>query len=801
MFWTHVKLALRSLRRRTGYVLINALGLAAGIACCLLVMLYLQVELSYDAVHEGADQTYRLNKMIEGRDDVYVLHSAQVAREARRRFSEVGSMAAFRPNFRAIYVRGEREDRFLQESQTIMATWAGSEFFSVFSGYTFLHGDQETALQRPNQVVLSEKTALRYFGSTDVVGRSLRIGESNIAISGVLAPLDGPSHLSFDLLRTLPIEEMMSTSNSILYTYLKLVPGATPDNIVESMPTLYGSVRTEARDPSQLSYAAENLRDIHLGTQVARPITPPVDVQYLWAFGILGVIVLGISCINYMNLTTAMYADRSTEVGVRKSMGAKGGQVARQFLLETVLLTGLAAPVAFGSVVAIRPWFNEMMNTSIPQPLFSLWAWGSVVLLTLIVGFAAGLHPAMLLARKKTTELFEGSAFSRSRGWTIRHGLLVLQFTLLIGLVCGSVFVNRQLAYIQSTDLGFEEESILQISNGLSLYERDDEGNPINPRYKEFQARLLASPSVVGLSSMTRTPGEFWYTVSFSPAQDTSDVFQAVVLRTDHRIFDVLDIKGVDGEYFQRMPEERPSQAILVSENFQDEVRSPDDANPSRAYYNSAGTEVPIAGTFETINFFSLRDQSTPIVISARSEVITPQRIVIRLAPGSLAEGVRLVKESWNQVLPNEPIQYSFLKDQIAQMYEQEQQFGRLSVILSGIALLLAVFGLIAVASYMTRLRVKEIGIRKSLGASVSSILLLLNREFVILVGVAFLIASPIAWWVIENWLNGFAYRTNVSFLGLIGIGFGALLLTVIAVTLQTWQAAQTDPVDVLRNN
>jgi putative ABC transport system permease protein len=438
------------------------------------------------------------------------------------------------------------------------------------------------------------------------------------------------------------------------------------------------------------------------------------------------------------------------------------------------------------------------MGTQVANPLVTPWAWAAVLGLALLVGLGAGCYPAFVMARKSTPDLFDGSAFGRQRGISVRHGLIAAQFGVLIALVSGAVLVNQQLRFIQTKDLGFEREHVLQITNGNALAEQNDEGTWRAPKYTQLRQRLLQRSAVQGVSTLTRSPGEFWYEQTFSPVGDTTRTIQAPVLRTDPYIFETLDIEPAGGTYFERDPADRPAQALLLSTAFVRQLGPSEGVLPDAIL--SGSRRVDVSGAFESINFFSLRQEAGPLAIVPQEEVAYPSRVLIRTAPGALSETVDAVQQIWRELAPNTPLQYTFLDDQVAQLYAQDRRFAALSLGLAGLAGVLAVLGLTAVAAYMARLRVKEIGIRKALGASIPSILVLLNREFVALVGVALVVGGPLAWWGVEAWLGGFAYRISVSPLVFLGVGLGALALAVGAVSWQSLTTARVDPARVLRS-
>jgi len=798
MLKTDLILALRNLRRRARYALTNGLGLALGLACALLVALYLGHELRFDAFHPDAERVHRLYKEIEGRTDRYALQDPFFGGTLEANVTGVEAHTALSPNFRPAFVEvGNR--RFQQDRKTVFALKAGDGFFDVLGGFELLQGDAASALMQPDRAILTDATAQRYFGTDygTILGETLRVGDATLTVSGVVR-VPTRSHLQFDVLQSYAEH---AGSNATHYTYLKLTPGTRPDAVRTQIDATYATVFPQLErgfPPERVSYGLEQLTDIHLHTTVSRPITTPTDVRYLWAFGLLGVIVLLMAGVNYTNLAVVMGADRSAEVGARKALGALPQQITKQLLVESGLLALLCAPVALGVVATLRPAFNGLMGTQVANPLVTPWTWTAVFGLALVVGLGAGCYPAFVMARKSTTDLFDGSAFGRRRGISVRHGLIVVQFGVLIALVSGAVLVNQQLRLIQTKDLGFEREPVLQITNGNALAEQDAEGTWRSPKYTQLRQRLLQRSDVQGVSTLTRSPGEFWYEQTFSPVGDTTRTIQAPVLRTDPYIFETLGIEPAGGSYFERDPADRPAQALLLSTAFVRQLGTPEEALPGTVL--SGSRRVDVSGAFESINFFSLRQEAGPLAIVPQEEVAYPSRVLIRTAPGALSETVDAVEQIWDELAPNTPLQYTFLDDQVAQLYVHDRRFATLSLGLAGLAGVLAVLGLTAVAAYMARLRVKEIGIRKALGASIPSILVLLNREFVALVGIALLLGGPLAGWGVEAWLGGFAYRIDVSPLVFLGVGLGALLLAVGAVTWQSLTTARVDPARVLRS-
>lgn len=829
MLRSSLRLALRTLRRRLGYTLINGLGLTVALACAGLVGSYLWTETTYDSFHDDAEDVARLYAV--DRDDAssrYSRLNGLLGRALKDQVAGIEGVSALHNHDRAVYLRrsGDGGSSGAATGLQIPNMGAffvptGDAFLEVFGGFEVLRGDT-TVFERPGQALVTASTARRLFGTTDVVGRSVTLNlgtdqfpgyqtdgsDESLTIGAVAADPPARSHLQFDLVYSVDASRLTSDWLGA-FTYVEFSPGADRAALLETaipvMTRLMGDYASEWRA------AVEPLTSIHLHTSNSRPLSRPTDVGYLWALGLLVLVILGVAGINYTNLTAVMYAGRSREVGARKALGARSGQVARQFVVESVVLALLCVPLAVGLASALTPAFNRLMDTRLPQVVGSFPAWLSIGMGALLLGVAAGLYPAGGVAGRSVPQLFEGSVFGRRRGWGVRQTLVVVQFAIFVALGSGAVLMQQQIGLLQTTDLGFEPAGLVEISNGEALTRVPGESEDVYTDRRivstsqAFQRELAGHPAVQSVSS------------GFSPV--SADRRQLTVRRAgasteieanwsylSPNALEVLEVEPNAGAYFQRPPSQRRDSVAVVNQSALDALGcTVDQLSDCRIELFFPEAPLSVVGVIENPRFTSLRTASGPFVMVLLDQDRRPYRahhdVFVRFRPGvPRAEQTQLIETTWDQFAPAQPLDYEILTDRIADYYAQDRRLRTLGLSLTGVALVLVVLGLFSMAVYLTRLRRKEVAIRKALGATATSILRLLNREFVLLTGVATVLGSVAGYLAMDRWLARFATRINISPFVFLGIGAGALLLAVAAVSVQALPAARIDPAQVLRS-
>ncbi len=809
MLRNYLKIALRTLRRRTGYTLINGVGFTVGLICCVLVLLFIRHELRYDRFHENEEDVHRVLR--DKRDNWwstipfprYEDASAEEQRRLPRALTEQIPEVEAATNF---YVgpHGEESPAFIERGDQqfteaqLLYTTTGPSFFEVFP-FDFLRGTRDQALDAPGTAVLTESAAQRYFGRTDVVGEQLTVrrqhGEQTAAVTGVIEDVPPYSHFDFEV--ALHVNRIRNWG---AYTYFRLTPGAEPEGLAIQIEGIMNEVRPARVEDPQLRAVLGDVRvqaltDIHLGPRMLYDQKQHRDPRYLWAFGAIGVLILLIVVINYTNLAVALSTERRHDIGVRKAMGAGRGRVAMQSLTEAIVLTLLCVPVVLVALKALIPVFNQVMNTGLQHRLFTAPAvLGSLVGVALLIGGVAGSYPALVLSRKKAVSLFRGSQDQRGpQGWSMRHVLIGVQFALLIGLGSVTWLVNGQLHYLQTKDLGFRTQGLVELPEVDSA-----------DTYRRLKQRLRSAPEVQAVGAgIGPGPGRFEVTYRAKDSErirSDGDVLNVTpgwfaALDIDHPVVQKMQEAGGQGT-----PRLIVNQAAVQALGYKTPVGKtvvvePRDASPDR---------LTIDGVVDNFQFRPLyqRVQPTFLRIHPRVENMDPLNVraaLVHLDPRALEAGLDRLRTAWSRVRPDTPFSPEFVDEQLAQLYEEEQRIGQMGLGLTVIALLLAALGLVGLSAYVVQRRTKEIGVRKALGATVSEIVLRLNREFLVLVGVALVVAAPIAYVVAEQWLSSFAYRIGVSPLVFLGAGGGALIVSLAAASYQAWSTARIDPADALR--
>ena len=805
MLRAYLTLAFRTLRRRFGYTATNALGLTVGLACVALVAVFLEYEHSYDTHHPDADRIYRLIE-VETTQQLSTIpfeqnfrSSAAEQRELADALPEtvagVEQVATFKIFDDPAFVETASGPSF--RTSRYLLTNTGPAFADLFSFQLLAGAPLQEALRQPYSTVLTRSAATRYFGpDANPIGKTLTLDSLTTTVRAVVADPPGNSRIQFDL-----AVQVNRIPYWAAYQYVRLAPGTDPDAVLPQV----ADVMTEV-DPGRLEddnfegTAMQALTDIYFAPPARNDVGPHRDAAYLWVFTAIGLLILTVTTINYANLALALYADRNQEIGVRKALGGRRRQVAGQFLVEAVTLSVLCVPLALGVAAATLPAFNGLMDAALPiaslvQPMLL----GSLLLVAALVGTVAGGYPAFVLARTSTVDLFDrGFSGSGRRGWTLRHGLIALQFAVLIGLGSLAWVAHDQLQFMQEGDLGYQTDNVVRLDlRGGAIYADSSE-------YQQVKRRLLESPAVAAVGTGPE-PGSAGRRITFTLVGDEAAHDDGKYQRADYGWFDALRIEHPVVEQMKRQGLSAP-QRVLVDRTTAERLGAEDLigqmllVNPERPNPVENNRQLPIAGVIQNLHLTPMRISIPPTQYRITPLPSYAVNILVRLKDGQTQAGVQHIRDVWAGFRPEAPIRLSFLDAQIDRLYEQEARFTTLSAVLASIAILLAALGLASLVAYLTRLRMKEIGIRKALGGSVGGIVALLNKEYVQIVGIAFVVGAPLAWWAARAWLQQFAYQVGLSPLVFAGAGAGALLVAMAAVSVQALKAAQVDPARVLRS-
>ena len=809
MFRNYLTVAVRHLNRQKGYASINVMSLALGIACALLILLYIRDELSYDRYHEKADRIYRV--ISEERDRDQVIRTAEVmmptVKFMREDFPEVEDMVRFVPPGNAWMIK--YGDRGFYERNFYLAD---SSVFNVFD-VPLITGDPRTALAGIDKVVLSESIARKYFGDENPMGKILDAeGSFHFEVTGVMRDLPANTHFGFDILAAFRIQEHYSPNPADVwdwrksYSYVLLREGSDPGELEAKLPDFVEKYVGDRYDgeSSTLTLRLQPVTDIHLHSHLERELAPNSDVRYVYLFGAIAVFIILIACINFMNLATARSAGRAAEIGLRKTFGAARGQVIRQFISESMIMTGLAVCVALLLALLSLPWFNLLTGKSLSLDADTTWfALGAVVAIGAVVGFVSGSYPALYLSGLAPVRALSGLRSPGAGNVTIRRVLVVGQFVISIALIICTGVVYSQLDFIRARNMGLNSDQVVAVPQTFA---------PVVVKSSVYKARLKEIPAVTNVSMNFLLPGHKNAAAPIKArrrGQDESstiDMYQAWV---DDDFIEIFGIELVAGRNFDSAftGDWTATGAVVVNE-----------AAVDRLGYASAGEALgkEIEGLQELITDSDERGELRPSIVgvvrdfhyAALYEPIEPLVLfpnypggyaMIKIDAGRMSEGLSAIEEAWHEVNPDWAFEYFFVEDTFARLHEAEERFARIFVSFAVLAVIIACLGLVGLSSFTAERRRKEIGVRKVLGASPSSLIALLSSEFVRLVILANALAWPVAYLAMSTWLDNFAYRVDLGWTTFILAGTIAMAIALLTVSFQALRAATANPVESLR--
>ena len=827
MLRNYLTTALRTLRRRPGFTALNVVGLALGLACCLSIGLYVHHELSYDQHHAQADRIHRVVQNTDGEGTAWV--GGAMAPLLAEDFPQIEEIVRFhRAN---TPVRRPDEQQIVEERNFI---YADSSAFDVFS-FTFVQGSPETALARPNTVVLTEEAATRHFGDEDPMGQPLLAGDRELTVTGVIEDLPSTTHMAIDMMTSMDTFKLNVWGDAgvqfgsfwypLTFTYVLLEEGASAAALAEQLPDFI----QRHRDPTAAAAYVPDLQpltDIHLRADQSGDWTTGGNIATVILFGGVAVFILLLACVNFMNLATARAAERANEVGVRKAMGAGRGQLMRQFFGEALLLSGGSALLAAGITAAALPAFRNLAARELAWPALGDPFWAVVVAVIGLTGLVAGSYPALYLSRFQAAEVLKQQGRTRIGGATwLRRGLVVFQFAVSVALISGTAIAYQQLDYLQTADLGFDKEALVTVDiNGGGQFETVTQQFERTPG---VQAVTVASgtPGIGGISNPR---------IELAPFTPPEQLEQAGT-RMQHQTvgFNYFEMLGIEVIAGRTLSEDRPAdlgQAIDTPNEFGDtsydgrafvinramaeaQGWTPDEAigKEMRAFtYENENTYMDhrgeIIGVVKNYHAQPLYEEIEPMIFESSvfpnndGAYVNASLYLVQLAPGSAAAAIDRLQQAWDEVRPNAPFEASFVDAELDAEYRAEQRLGQLIGLFSGLAIIIACLGLFGLAAYTAQQRTQEIGIRKALGASLGGLVVNLSREFVVLVGVAILVAAPLAYWGMQQWLQTFAYRIDVGVGTLVAAGAVALVIALATVSTQTFRAARIDPAEALRS-
>ncbi len=810
MLKNYFKIALRNLLKNKGFSFINLFGLTIGLACCLLIGLYIWNELSFDRYHANADRIWRVSRQFLNSDGSEQLHLGHLAppfgpllKNDFPDIEEVSRMLQFTVTFRKDDLLFAEDDVFLAEPAT----------FKIFD-IPLVSGNPETALNDPFTLLLSESMAEKYFKGENPVNQTLRgMGQFDFKVTGVFKDFPYNSHFhpnvlaSFSTLRDTMVyganQLRTNWGNNSFSTYLLLPKGYPAQNLEAQFPAFIDKnmagyySQGKASDRTKLYLTA--LTDIHLKSHLDSEIEENGNIKRVYIFAIIAALILLIACINYMNLSTARSMIRAKEIGVRKVVGAGRQEIALQFLSEAFLLALVATVLAAMLAQLSMPFVNQVLGQDLEVSATMLTMLPVAMLaVALLTGLLAGLYPAMFLSGMKPLNILKsGNAVDRkSGGGGLRKVLVVGQFAISVALIIATVVVFKQLKFMQEKDLGMSKDHVVS----MSYYD------PLAATFDSFRNDILANPAIKSVTRCSRIPsGRLLDSFGSAEVELGADSLQksSVDLKSltvDHQFVPTFGIEVAAGRNFREGQGSDRFGSFVINESAAISIGypTPEDAVGKRIKY--AGRDGRIIGVLGDFNFESLHQGIQPMIFVIPRDSTFYSYVSVKLEGADISGGLAQLETTWAKFLPQFPFEYQFLDENFGKLYETEQRQGRVFIGFSFLAILVACLGLFGLTAFVAQQRVKEIGIRKVLGATTPGIVALLSKDFMKLVLVALIIAAPVGWYLMDGWLNDFAYRIEIGWWVFVMAGLVAIAVAFFTISYQGVKAAMANPVDSLRS-
>ncbi|MBO3699507.1 ABC transporter permease [Roseivirga sp. E12] len=798
MVKNYLKIALRSLLKNKVYAFLNIFGLTVGITCSLLIFLYVQDEVTYDSNHSQADDIYRVSCEYylpnDGGSEKWAPISAYVAQYFVNDYPEILESVRFQRSTNVVVQKTGETELF---HETVV--YADSNVFNVFD-YDLLDGNPETALKQPNTTVVSKATAMKYFGKVNVIGETLELPDNQhiLTVTGVLDQIPNNTHLKFDMLvsfETLRAAGRVSPTwwNFNTHTYLKTSPGIDPVALEKKIKRISAEYILDQETGSgyRQEYFLTSLNDIHLRSNVRSEFETNSREAYVYIFSSVGLFILIIACINFMNLATARSVNRAKEVGVRKVVGAFRKHLIGQFLSESIFIAFVSLVLSIILTLLVLLQLNAFTGKALVfNPLENISLGVALIGITLFVGVVSGSYPAFVLSAFKPTETLKGSFKTSSKGIVLRKGLVVMQFLISIGLIISTLIVFNQLNYMRDLELGFEKERVIFIPSRF--------GAGTEQGFQVLKDRLEQFSEVSQVSLSSRVPGrEMGNNVVRLGWDQSADWSDMRFITVDYDFINTYDLELVAGRGFDETFGTDLNEAFILNETGVNRLgfASPEEAiGKQLGWRNRQGRVI---GVLKDFYFMSVQNEIEPFIMPMQQG--TPGYLSAKVETANFTNVVKRIESTFREVMPNRIFEYSFLNQDFDQQYKNEEGFSKVFTFFAIIAILIACLGLYGLAAFTAQQKVKEIGIRKVLGASAFGVVFLLSKDFVKLVSISFVIAAPAAYFLMDGWLKDFAERVNVgaaTFLIAAGV---SLSIAVLTISYQSIKAAFTNPIKALR--
>lgn len=808
MFKNYLKIGLRSLKKQKGYSFINISGLSIGLFTFILILLYVNDELKYDKFHKNGKNIYRLVRDLHYSEKMgaYATTSAPYATELLVSFPNIISQTVrfYNPSTLVSY----KKENIFQESRF---HYVDPNVFDVFS-FNLKYTHQVSPLLEPFTIVLSENMAVKYFGNEDPVGKVLKIDNKyDFRVTGILEKLPENSHIkidflaSFNSLKTIfgfdPSKKTYSTVwRPLMYTYLFIPDVSRIEELKIGFPDFIVHMYGEwAR--SEVGLKLQPLLDIHLRSNLKNEIEPNGDIRYIYVISAVGVFVLIIACINFMNLSTCQIARRANEVGIRKTFGAGRFQLIIQYLTESVGYSIFSLIIALSGIAVLLPYFNKFMNKEIMiDKIWNLQSVSGIFILIIFIGFVSGSYPAFYLSSFNPVKVFKRIGYIKSRRLGLRKILIIMQFVISITILIITLVIREQMIFIKSKKLGLNKNQVIAIPlRDSSMFEK----------YRVYKTKFSASPFIKNVSFTSELPFkdalvDYVYRIAATPENEYPNMY---MLSVEYDFVKTMEMKIIKGRDFNENLSSDFAYGYILNEaavkklGFENPVGKLFGRDHITHYYKSINRYGTVIGVIEDFHFRSLHNNIDPIAMFIHPSKRKPYRyIVVRIGSGDIKEAVEFLEETWKKLEKGRPFETLFLDSLFEQLYRLEKKLGIIFKYFTFLTLFVVCLGLFGLISYTTEQRNKEIAIRKIFGSSVSRIFIIVVKEFVWLFLIGNIIAYPISYFVMKKWLENFAYHINLNITIFILSGILAFLITFFTVSYQSYKAAEANPVDSLRN-
>ena len=803
MFKNYFKISIRNLYKHPFYSIINIAGLAIGIACVLFIIFYVQDELSYDRYNKNADRIYRIvsDFHFKGNDLVVGQCGAPVGPGMISEFPEIETFTRFSQGGNT-FVR--TEDKVYRESNIF---YADSTFFDVFT-VPLIYGDKRNALNVGNKVVISQTLAHKYFGSANPIGKILKVNDYlEFNITGVFADIPKASHFHADIIASIYSDKRLPKdlwSNANYPTYIVLKPGTDAKQLETKFPYLvkkylfpevekFLGIMPENMESSgvKVGYRLQPLLDIHLYNYAKGEFEPGGDIKYVYIFSAIGLFILLLACINFINLSTARSANRAKEVGIKKVVGSSRRELIMQFLAESIIISAISAVIAVGIVELLLPYFNDLAGKEIETSYFGNFVISiSILLIVIVAGVLAGSFPAFVLSAFNPAVVLKGNIAAGSRKAWLRRGLVVFQFTTSIVLIICTFVVLNQLDYIQNKRLGYDKEHVLIVEDTYILGDKSE----------AFKQEILRNPGIISATVTGFLPVDSYRSNcgTFPDANINMENMRPIqTWRVDYDYIKTMGIKIIDGRDFSR-DFSSDSDAVIINESCAKFYGWKNPLEHSIGNYAESYKmkKYNVIGVIQDFNFESLKNEVEPLVLYIHR---SSGKISFRIKTSDIHGLISSIKSTWDKFATGQPISYKFMDESFNAMYQSENRISKIFGTFAAIAILVGCLGLFGLSAFTATKKTKEIGIRKVHGATVKNIVVLLSKEFAKLVGVAFIIAAPVAYYLMSNWLDNYAYKTSLDAWTFILAGALAMIIALITVGYHAVKAALINPAQSLK--